>query len=194
MQCQTQVNSQMRAVLINWLLEIQEKLNLSERTLFLSVNIVDRVMQHRPIQRNRLQLLGVTSFFLASKFEDQIPPHLSQIVQFCDGIYSKEEILQQEQEILSELNFQLIHVSSYDLLTVTLKANQVENQLISRLSMQTLRSLLFFKQYGQIDPFQMVHFALLLSKSLISGSLSKNPRCMDERFHTFYQTLKQTSQ
>lgn len=90
---QAHINIQMWAVLINWLLEIQEKLNLSERTLFLSVNILDWVLQTQQVQRNKLQLLGITAFFMASKFEDLVPPQISQIIFFCDNIYTKEEIL-----------------------------------------------------------------------------------------------------
>lgn len=142
---QSQINTQMRAVLINWLLEIQTQLKLSERTLFLAVNLMDRYLQHYEILRSKLQLLGVTCFFIASKFEDKFPPELSQLIFYCDNIYSKEDILLKESEVLQALGFNIISVNSHDLINTTLKANHVENQHMHSISNQIIRVFLFFK-------------------------------------------------
>ena len=53
------------------------KLNLQERTTFMAVNIFDRVLEKKLITRQKLQLLGITTFFIASKFEDILPPDLA---------------------------------------------------------------------------------------------------------------------
>jgi hypothetical protein len=98
----------MRSVLINWLLEIQHKLALSDRTLFMAVAIFDRYLAKKVITRQRLQLLGITSFFIASKFEDVNPPDINQLVYFCDDIYSREEIISLEADILIVLEFNLV--------------------------------------------------------------------------------------
>jgi hypothetical protein len=87
---------------------MQYKLGLSDRTLFMAVGIFDRVLTKKVITRSRLQLLGITSFFIASKFEDVTPPELKQLVNFCDEIYTREDIINQEAEIIKLLDFNLV--------------------------------------------------------------------------------------
>ena len=70
----------------------------------------------------------MTCFFIASKFEDKFPPELTQLIFYCDNIYSKEDILLKETKVLLILGFNLVSVNSHDLINTTLKANQVENQ------------------------------------------------------------------
>ena len=105
---QPHINHQMRSVLINWLLEIQSKLNLSDKTLFMTVGIFDRVLTKKVINRQRLQLLGITSFLIASKFEDVTPPDIDSLVNFCDGIYTRQDIIEHEAEIMLLLDFNLV--------------------------------------------------------------------------------------
>jgi hypothetical protein len=61
---------------------------------------MDRYLQHNEVIRSKLQLLGVTCFFIASKFEDKFPPELTQLIFYCDNIYTKEDILLKETQVL----------------------------------------------------------------------------------------------
>ena len=60
--------------------------------------------------------MGITSFFIASKFEDIYPPELDEFCYLCENIYTKQDILNLEGMILSFLNFDLIFVSSLDVI------------------------------------------------------------------------------
>jgi len=64
-----------RELFVNFLVDIQEKLLLSVQTLSLAMNYIDRFISTTCVSTNRLLLLGVTSLFIASKFEevDRIP-------------------------------------------------------------------------------------------------------------------------
>lgn len=64
----------MRNILFNWLIEIHEKFNLKSRTLFLTVNIFDWYLEKHNVTWDKLQLIGVVSLIIASKFEDIYPP------------------------------------------------------------------------------------------------------------------------
>ena len=45
MQRQPQVNSKMRAILIDWLIQVHLKFNLLQETLYLTISIIDRYLQ-----------------------------------------------------------------------------------------------------------------------------------------------------
>ena len=64
---QNDINEKMRAILIDWLVEVHLKFKLMIETLYLTVNIIDRFLEKETISRNKLQLVVVAAMFLASK-------------------------------------------------------------------------------------------------------------------------------
>jgi hypothetical protein len=106
----------MRAILIDWMIEVHLKFKLLPETLYLSVNIMDRYLCKEKIKRDKFQLLGVTSMFVASKFEEIYPPEIRDFVYITEKTYLKDEIAKMEYKVLCKLNFDLITVSPYRLL------------------------------------------------------------------------------
>eukprot|EP01123_Difflugia_compressa_P007857 TRINITY_DN21_c0_g1_i2.p1 TRINITY_DN21_c0_g1~~TRINITY_DN21_c0_g1_i2.p1 ORF type:complete len:408 (-),score=89.03 TRINITY_DN21_c0_g1_i2:199-1422(-) len=109
---QTDVNEKMRSILIDWLIEVHRMFKLLPETLFLCVNIIDRYLQQRTVTRDKLQLVGITSMLVASKYEEIFAPECNDFVYISDGAYTKEHILTMEQTILNVLAFDLTHPSS----------------------------------------------------------------------------------
>ena len=64
----------MRSILIDWLVEVAEEYRLVPETLYLAVNYIDRFLAHVPVNRSKLQLVGVTCMLIASKYEEIHPP------------------------------------------------------------------------------------------------------------------------
>ena len=62
---QNDINEKMRAILIDWLIEVHLKFRLVPETLYLCVNIIDRYCSVINVPRTKLQLVGVTALFLA---------------------------------------------------------------------------------------------------------------------------------
>lgn len=60
----------MRSVLIDWLVDVNTKFTLYTETLYLTINIIDRYLERKFISKKKLQLLGVTSMLIASKYEE----------------------------------------------------------------------------------------------------------------------------
>ena len=116
MKHQADISSRMRAILVDWLIEVHLKFKLLPETLFLSVNIMDRYLIKEKIKREKFQLLGVTSLLIASKFEEIYPPEIRDFVYITEKTYLKEEITKMEYKVLSTLNFDLLSVSPYRLL------------------------------------------------------------------------------
>lgn len=108
---QTEVNEKMRAILVDWLVDVHVKFKLLPETLFLAVNITDRFLEKSIIPRQKLQLVGVTSLFIAAKYEEIYPPELKDFVYVTDKAYTKTELLEMEGKIISELQFNLVTTS-----------------------------------------------------------------------------------
>jgi len=107
MDSQADTNPRMRAVLIDWLVEVHMKYKLRAETLFLAVTILDRFLARKQVSRKKLQLVGVVSTLIAAKYEEIYPPKLSDLVYICDKAYTKDEILEMEIVVLNALEFQL---------------------------------------------------------------------------------------
>jgi len=74
MKKQRDINEKMRAILIDWLIEVHYKFKLNPDTLFVTCNIIDRYLSKEQVKRQHLQLVGVTAMLIASKYEDIYPP------------------------------------------------------------------------------------------------------------------------
>ena len=73
---QADINDKMRAILVDWLVEVHLKFKLMPETLFLTVNLIDRYLALAPVTRKNLQLVGVTAMLLASKYEEIWAPEV----------------------------------------------------------------------------------------------------------------------
>ena len=59
----------MRAILVDWLVEVQENFELYHDTLYLAVKITDFYLQYNPTPKELLQLVGATALLLSCKIE-----------------------------------------------------------------------------------------------------------------------------
>lgn len=105
----------MRGILIDWIIDVHKKFKLVVETLFLAVNLIDRVCQMIKIAKHRFQLLGITCLFIASKYEDIYPPYLSDFAFVCADAYSDNDILKMEAEVLRLLDFNIVHTSNIEM-------------------------------------------------------------------------------
>ncbi|XP_020212690.1 cyclin-A1-1 [Cajanus cajan] len=104
---QKDINPSMRAILIDWLVEVAEEYRLVPDTLYLTVNYIDRYLSGNLMNRQRLQLLGVASMMIASKYEEICAPQVEEFCYITDNTYFKEEVLQMESAVLNFLKFEM---------------------------------------------------------------------------------------
>ncbi|CAI9106083.1 OLC1v1005141C1 [Oldenlandia corymbosa var. corymbosa] len=67
---QPDINARMRAILVDWLIEVHQKFELMPETLYIAVDIIDRLLVMKTIPRTELQLVGLASLLLAGKYEE----------------------------------------------------------------------------------------------------------------------------
>lgn len=115
---QPEVNEKMRAMMVDWIIEVHYKFKLVPQTLFLVVNLVDRYLSHKKVPRKKFQLIGTACFLVACKFEEIYSPELRDFCFICDQHYKQEEIIQYEYKVLAAVDFDINFVSSYRFLEI----------------------------------------------------------------------------
>lgn len=95
----------MRAILIDWLIEVHQKFKLKCETLFITINLIDRFASQEKIRKSDLQLVGVSCMLVAAKYEEIYPPILRDFVQICNKSFTAQQILAMEQKILFAVDF-----------------------------------------------------------------------------------------
>ena len=58
---QPEISKMMRAILVDWLVEVQESFELNHETLYTAVKILDSFMSKKVVQKEDLQLVGATA-------------------------------------------------------------------------------------------------------------------------------------
>ncbi|KAL4443504.1 hypothetical protein ABPG75_011241 [Micractinium tetrahymenae] len=124
---QTDINDKMRAILIDWLVDVHLKFKLMPETLYLTVNLIDRFLEAKQVTRKHLQLVGVTAMLVASKYEEIWAPEVRDFVYISDRAYTRDQILNMEKIMLNCLRFNLTVPSIYNFLGRNFKAAGVTN-------------------------------------------------------------------
>ncbi|XP_023564057.1 cyclin N-terminal domain-containing protein 2 [Octodon degus] len=97
----------MRALVVDWLVQVHEYLGLVGDTLHLAVHLLDSYLRAGRVRLRRLQLLGVACLFLACKMEECVLPEPASLCLLSAGSFSRAELLRAERRILSRLDFRL---------------------------------------------------------------------------------------
>jgi cyclin B len=166
MESQPHINERMRSILVDWLVEVHLKFKLVPETLYLTVNLIDRFLERKEVSRPKLQLVGVTSLLIASKYEEIYPPELRDLVYICDRAYTRHEILEMEEEILKTLEYQITVPSAHAFLVRFLKAAHADKKIV-QLSCYLLDSTLPSYQLNNYLPSQLAAAAVFIARRTV---------------------------
>lgn len=104
---QPHINIHMRSLLVDWMVEVQESFELNHETLYLAVKLVDMYLNKIQVGKDVLQLVGAASLFIASKYDERMPPLIDDFLYICDGAYEKRQMLKMEMNVLKNCNFEM---------------------------------------------------------------------------------------
>mmetsp|Transcript_22285 Transcript_22285/g.40144 ORF Transcript_22285/g.40144 Transcript_22285/m.40144 type:complete len:388 (-) Transcript_22285:140-1303(-) len=123
LESQPEINGKMRAILVDWLVEVHSSLKLRAETLYLTVRVLDCYLSATAVPRKQFQLIGITALLLASKFEEIDPPKIRKLIWISDNSYTKKEVLTMECAMLKSLSFGLMVPTQVHFLDYLLSAN-----------------------------------------------------------------------
>ncbi|XP_077246321.1 G2/mitotic-specific cyclin-2-like [Tasmannia lanceolata] len=126
---QIDINEKMRAILIDWLIEVHYKFELMDETLFLTVNLIDRFLERQDVVRKKLQLVGVTAMLLACKYEEVSVPVVEDLILISDRAYMRDEVLAMEKLMINTLQFNMSVPTPYVFMRRFLKAAESDEKL-----------------------------------------------------------------
>ena len=104
---QTDIKVSMRCILIDWLISLQDKFFINVKTLFLTIDLIDRYLSKKLIFRTKFQLLGVTALFIAMKYEEIYMKNITEFVNLTAQAFDKNEILDMESVLIDLVDFNL---------------------------------------------------------------------------------------
>lgn len=126
---QADINHKMRAILVDWLIEVHHKFELRHETLFLAINLIDRYLSRQSVMRKYLQLVGITGMLLACKYEEISVPLLEDFIYISDRAYTKEDLLKMEKSMLNTLQFDMSVPTPFVFMRRILKAAEFGTKL-----------------------------------------------------------------
>ncbi|XP_013091041.1 G2/mitotic-specific cyclin-B-like [Biomphalaria glabrata] len=165
----TDLTGKMRAILIDWLCQVHTRFRLLQETLYLTVAIIDRYLQQKPISRQRLQLLGVSAMLVASKYEEQYAPEVADFVYITDNAYTKQDVREMEQDILKTLEFGLGRPHGLHFLRRFSKAGNVD-PMKHTLAKYLMELSIIEYDMAHLRPSHLAAAALYLSITVLDNS------------------------
>ena len=114
------ISSNIRTKMVDWMVEVLSIFETMDETFFLSVNIMDIfLLKTKKVFKNEdVHLIGITSMFISSKFQEIYPLSLKNFVhKVGHDIFSEEEIKKMECQIVGDIGLEvLVSTSVYDFL------------------------------------------------------------------------------
>jgi len=178
----SQTTGSMRAILVDWLVEVQENFELYHETLYLAIKIVDNYLQNKPTAKELLQLVGATALQIACKIEEHHPPPLDDFKFICDDAYTHKQFIQMEIKILKTLDFDINLPIPYRFLRRYARVNAMSMQILT-LSRYILELSL------QEATFVVIRPSLIAAACLCLAQKMKDEGEWEENliFHTTYK-------
>ncbi|KAM6428492.1 cyclin-P isoform 2-T2 [Liasis olivaceus] len=179
------VTVEMRALLVDWLVQVHEYLSLADETLYLAVYLMNAYMKAGRVRIRHLQLLSVTCLFLACKLEEHTCPEPAQLCFLMEDSCSRKDLLRMERKILAQLRFELHYANPIHLFHLLAEAAR------STLEVQFLALYLMEVSLMEVDclrfePAQLCFAALSLAQLLLCEAKIKDMDVLQECFPKFH--------
>eukprot|EP00250_Pteridium_aquilinum_P006629 c16507_g1_i1 orf=749-2329(-) len=172
---QQDINSSMRGILVDWLVEVAEEYKLVPDTLYLTISYIDRFLSGNLVTRQRLQLLGVACMLIASKYEEICAPQVEEFCYITDNTYNREEVLEMERRVLNHLHFELTGPTTKSFLRRSVRAAQA-GQKSPTLQLEFLGNYLAELTLLEYDFLQFLP-SMIAGAAVFVAKVTLNPTC-----------------
>ena len=90
MRAQRDINENVRAILVDWIISVHSKFKLLPETLYLTINLIDRYFSLFQVRKSDVQLVGVAALLIATKYEEIYPPTVKDYIYLTDNTYTRQ--------------------------------------------------------------------------------------------------------
>ena len=126
---ENEITPEMRAMVVDWIIEVHHVFNFHEKSLFVSVQLMDRYLSKTKIKINEFQLVAITCINIATKHDEVIFPIIANYVSVCGNKITAEDMMKTEIKILTEIKYEILKPNIYDFFEIfayIIKMNQIE--------------------------------------------------------------------
>ena len=166
------INDIHRTILVDWLINVHLYFKLSDECLYLSIKLIDIFLARTTnFTKNKLQLLGICSLQISSKYIEQVHPSINDLSDLCDKCYEKKDIVEFEKHLL-QVNDYIIEqdqiLNYYDLLCLILRFN-IKYYFFGKMLLDlTLLDIDFYKYQKNTIVFSICYLILINYKMIIN--------------------------
>ncbi|CAD6906902.1 unnamed protein product [Tilletia controversa] len=170
MNFQNEMDWPLRQTLVDWLMQIHVRFHMLPETLWIAINLADRFLSVRVVSLPKLQLVGVTAMFIASKYEEIMAPTLDEMLSLmATSTYTRDEILKGERIILSTLDFNVSkYCSPYSWVRRISKADEYDVQTRT-LCKFLIECTLLDHRFLRVKPSTIAAIGMFLAKKMLGG-------------------------
>ncbi|CAD8043080.1 unnamed protein product [Paramecium primaurelia] len=129
------IPSNLRAKMIDWMVEVLCSYKCTDQTFFVAVRTLDFYFakNEKQLEISDLHLCGVTSMFIAAKYEEIHPMKLSVVYEkIGHKKLTTDQIKKRESEILQTIGFDLVGGTLYDMYNLILTNCFIESKLLEK--------------------------------------------------------------
>ncbi|CAD8139238.1 unnamed protein product [Paramecium octaurelia] len=129
------IPSNLRAKMIDWMVEVLCSYKCTDQTFFVAVRTLDFYFakSEKQLEVSDLHLCGVTSMFIAAKYEEIHPMKLSVVYEkIAHKKLTTDQIKKKESDILQTIGFDLVGGTLFDMYNLILTNCFIESNLLEK--------------------------------------------------------------
>ena len=189
---QTEIKDTSRAFLIEWIIDVHRKFKLVPEALYVTVFLLDQYMSKKHITKTQLQLLGVTTLWIAAKYEEIYPPELQDFLLVSENKFTGKEVIEMEKEILATMNFMITVPSAFRFLQRYRRLSGVlNNDEVFYYAWYILEICLLDASLLRFKPSQLAAASLILSSRQLTNKNAWNKEVEMQSGYNEAQHLKE---
>ncbi|KAM9846410.1 cyclin-A1 [Aulostomus maculatus] len=175
-----EITSDMRVVLVDWMVEVVREFMLRSETLHLAVNYLDRFLSCTThVKRSKLQLVGTAALLIAAKYEEIVPPKMNEFVYITDSTFTEQQLIRMESFLLKLLAFEMAAPTSNQFLRLFTSIHPVCDNTENLALYLAELSLMEMEPFLHYTPSTVAAGAFCLACYTVNKSL------WPDSFHTF---------
>ncbi|XP_078150222.1 G2/mitotic-specific cyclin S13-7-like [Carex rostrata] len=129
MEKQTHINPKLRAILVDWIIDMHFRYNMLPETLYLTIYIIDRYLSLVNVKRLKLVGMCAGALLISCKYEELKTPRVKDLMDIAFNQYTREDILGMEKTILNKLEWYLTVPTAYMFLVRFVKVAKADQEL-----------------------------------------------------------------
>ncbi|XP_077870463.1 cyclin-F-like [Saccoglossus kowalevskii] len=180
---QSGLNTSMRYILVDWLVEVTGMKDFSNLTLHTAVRCIDRYLMLQPTTRANLQLLGISAMVICSRLLEKDIVTIREAAWLTDGTYSYEEVVRMMGEIVAVLHGQIRIPTVLDYLHLFCDLAAVDKQT-ECLAMFITEMTLLHVEFGLFTVANLAASAVFLARVLLLQDFPWPNHMVDFTFFT----------